>query len=180
MDKMQMIQTTVPEPTVVEIQSRASADGVSVAAWVRRAVVRALEVPTVEAWVVPVASAQQPVEQDRPSTHILREVQRISATEVIYTLTHGRRHDHPGALVSVGWLTDGHTADHSWYVSPDQFRVRLRGSSRPWRIVATMCDDPTQEMRVALQLDTGIRPEVMQAFEHVMRVHAATLEKLAK
>jgi hypothetical protein len=178
MDKI--LQTTVSEPVAAEIQGRAAADGVSVAAWVRRAVLRMLSTASVEAWVVPADQANAPIEQDRPSTHLLLEVQRLSATEAVYTLAHGRAHDHPGALVTIGWLTGGHTADHAWYVAPEKFRFRLRGSSKPWRIVSTMLEDMTQEVRVALALDTGVRPEIAEAMARVLAAHAGTFEKLAK
>jgi hypothetical protein len=137
-----LVQTRIPGEVAEQVDSLAAGEGLSVAAWLRRLILKEINSMYTEAW-----TAEKPViaSQDGPASYYLKRVKDLSATEVEFALIHGPAHDRRGNV------TPGYLSDVNWYRNPDDYRFFLSGSPMPWSIVRLMHNTTAEEMLIVLR-----------------------------
>ncbi len=176
----QLIQTRIPGDLYAWVEAQATRDGDSIAGWLRRLVVRERQHrgTTTKAWVRSLSD----LKKEGPEV-----VQREYAAK--YLLEHVRDLSEGVRVVRLLWASPSRAGKpvsaEDWresplFEKPDEHRLVLDGSPRPWTAEGVV-DEQSGVVELTLGEDVGpLRPEVMKALEHVMRVHAKTLSKLAK
>jgi hypothetical protein len=135
-----LIQTRVPRNIGDEIAFIAYDDGDTVAAWLRRLIVREMGFVRIKAWVVAAARAN-PVRvfaADEPAHYALLARREITPLDRVFLLT-----DPAGKPVS-----DRLLLEYEWFKKPNQFRFVLERSPAPWQIVTMIGHEITLHAEV--------------------------------
>ncbi len=138
-----LIQTRVPIAVAEDVAALSAAEGLSVAAWVRRLLIK--EVGQVRTPACTSRVGEKPNLGVNPSW-ILERVEEMTSTEVKFHMLHGPGHPLLGAPVTPGYLSD-----IDWYQHQDDHRFHLQGSPKPWCIVRSMFDARSGRMELVLR-----------------------------
>jgi hypothetical protein len=139
-----LVQTRIPAQAGQRAASLARAEGLSVAAWLRRLILREVYPVYTEAWT---GRRGHPVNQNGYAWYFLSRVQDLSETVAEFKIFLGPSYD------SDRWLPMSALGAErqDWYQEPREHLFWLKGSKKPWSIKRTM--EVSGQMCVILQLE---------------------------
>lgn len=140
----QLIQTRVPQPVGEWVSKAAEEEGISVAAWMRRAVMGIAAGTRVDAWLARPGENLAGFHYSPPRPYVaLQLLKRGDAGRCLFVVLHSPTHSHAGQPWSEHWFKD------SELFKAQQERVLvLRGSPVPWRMLSSMFDSSAQHVLV--------------------------------
>ena len=143
-----LIQTRLPTGVGDWVARECVAEGISVAAYVRRLVLREHDRASTFAWSCPVERALEWCWQPPgvPPHYLLCRSYEFSSAEVAFRMRKPIEEGDP-APATVADLND-----EAWYANPGGHRFVLSGSSRPWAIVRTLEVEPGGAVEIVLRM----------------------------
>jgi hypothetical protein len=134
------IQTRVPRNVAAEIAFIAYDEGDTVAAWLRRLVVREVGFVRIKAWVVAAARANpaRVFAAGEPAHYALLARRHITPLDRVFLLT-----DLSGKPVS-----DRLLLEYEWFKKPHKFRFVLERSPAPWQMLTMIGHEITLHAEV--------------------------------
>lgn len=159
-----LIQTRIPMDIAERIAGLTNTEGLSVASWLRRLVMKEVNRMKSDAWF---ARKTEIPNTNGPARCYLERVHEFSPTEVEFGLLHGPSHPFPGSPMSQEYLSD-----FAWYNQQDEHRFFLRGNPSPWSIARTVYDNTSGRMLIVLRIDKSSQESV----SHVITKRSWTAE----
>jgi hypothetical protein len=141
------VQSRIPAEAGERVERLARAEGLSVAAWLRRLILREVYPMYTEAWT---GRRGQAVDQNKYAFYFLNRVRDLTETTAEFRIFLGPSYDKSDQGRPMGALG---AEQHSWYQEPEDHLFWLKGSRRPWAIKRTT--EVSGQMCVILQLEQG-------------------------
>jgi len=137
-----LVQTRLPKPIGEWVLRVAAAEGVSTAAWLRRAVMGIAEGTRIEAWFARPGESLDSFHYSAPRVHVtLQLLERGAGGRCLFSPMHPPTHSHAGQPWSEAWFKDS-----DLFRAQQQRVLVLRGSPVPWRILSSMFDSSEQRL----------------------------------
>lgn len=144
-----LVQTRLPKSLETIILQLASLEGDTVAAWVRRLILRELNPPRVGAFVKARMHADPRVvlnQGEDPQVYLVA-LREVSATERVFSLFHG--HGSGGAVGSP--MGERAFLQLPAFTRTAEHQMILRGSPNRWEIVAAIFEERAQRVEITLR-----------------------------
>ena len=138
-----LIQTRIPADAGQKVVAMATTEGLSIATWLRRLVLKEVNRMQIETWVDEKSVTTPP---NRKAEYLLERVQDISATEVEFKLRLGPGSSSPGSSIDPNGLRTT-----EWCKKPNGYHFFLRGSLKPWSFVRSFYDNTSAGLLVVLR-----------------------------
>jgi hypothetical protein len=138
-----LIQTRIPADAGQRVAAIAETEGLSVAAWLRRLVLKEVNKMHIETWVAEKSVTTPPTWK---AEYYLERVHDISATEVEFKLRHGPGSSSPGSSINPNGLRS-----IDWFKRPDEHHFFLHGSFKPWLLVRSFYDTTSDGLLIVLR-----------------------------
>lgn len=163
MPRDRLVQTRIPLATAEEVDRVAEREGMAVATWLRRLIMKEINSMYIEAWV---SEKSRPANRNTHADYYLKRVKDISPTEIEFALLHGPA---PYRAPAGAPVTPAFLEDVGWYQHIDDVDFVLKGSEKRWRVLRSFYDSNSRQMMIVLASKHFIRERTDHAF----------LEKLA-
>jgi hypothetical protein len=139
-----LLQTRVPQSVGKWVAKVAEAEGISLAAWLRRSVMAAAGGKRVDAWLARPREDIVTFHHSAPRVHMtLQLLERAPSGQCLFALLHPPTHGHAGEPWSEHYFTDSEV-----FKSQHERVLVLRGSPMAWRIASSMFDTATQRVEL--------------------------------
>ncbi|MFZ4734651.1 MAG: hypothetical protein ACOYM9_01820 [Bradymonadia bacterium] len=135
-----LVQTRVPREVAESVAALAATEGLSVAAWLRRMLIKEATKMRIRAWVV--QGAETAVNREIAPSCLLEHVRDISATEAVVHVLN--KSGVPETLSEV--------SRYGWIKEPEKFRFYLEGGPAPWTVVRAWWDSRAAREELVLRL----------------------------
>src|SRR4051812_49297681 len=122
-----IIQTRIPIETAGQVEQIAAKEGLAVATWLRRLIIKEVNSMYIQAWV---AQKGERPNVEAPCYYYLKRFKDFSAEEMEIVLLYGKGNEKAGTPVTSGYLSTT-----GWYKDQDNYRFYLDDSPKPWSIV---------------------------------------------
>lgn len=137
-----LVQSRVPHEVAGQVTALAASEGLSVAAWIRRLLIREVTRMRVLAWAVPGESTPFHPGTAPAATCVLERVGELSAVEVVFHVL-----DKSGAPEPLDEVSR-----YGWFKEPEKYRFHLDGSPKPWIVVRTLWDSRSGRAELVLRM----------------------------